>query len=491
MEKLYVACEFGLTTSRMVLGTLQHNSLKLGELHRFPTPIIKDKKSLQWDIPTLFQNLVTGLTELGKQDVNLRGISCTSWGGDYLMFDEDDTLLSPVFHHADARSIEGREKVLDKISAETIYEETGTPARNGSTLFQLGAETSRRLKHTRALLPFADGFNHLLGGVACAEASLASTTQLFTPVTKSWSRNLQNGLKLQPRLLPAIVPAGTRLGMLRADIAKQTKLIGTQIIATCSNELAAALSSLPLNHGNDWAYVRIGSETLIGTQVADPIISVGTRALGYHNETCLGGATNFYRRTAGLFILDECRRYWLERDRELCDDVLLHLATTSDPFEALIDPTDLRFTLPGDMPLKIQAYCQETGQEIPRKPGQIIRCVLESLALHYRKVFQETEILTGSRFERLYLFGASENTLLNHFIVDALQVPAIIASPDSAAIGNIVVQALTLGHISSLEAAHEILRSSYKIQAIIPHQSSWEGAAQRMTDLMANVPAEA
>lgn len=483
MEKLYVACEFGARTSRIMLGTLHNKTLKMGELRRFATPISKEKKGLQWNIPALFQEVVTSLNELGKEDVSLAGISCHSWGSDYLLFDREGVLLSPAFHHADPRNAAGRKHVLDKLSPETIYEETGVPLAPSSTLCQLGAETSRRLKQAALLLPFADGFNHLLGGKPCAEASLASTTQLFSPVTKSWSQRVTNDLRLRPELLPEVVAAGTRLGPLRADLAKQSKLEDTEIIATCSNELAAALSSLPLNHGRDWAYLRVGEQTLLGTEVPDPIITIGTQALGYTNETSLGGATNFYRRTVGLSILDACRRYWIERDRELHDDVLMHLATTSPAFEALIDPTHPCFAEPADMPLKIQAYCRETGQEIPRKPGQIIRCVLESLALHYRKVFQETEVLTGSRFGRVFLFGAGENNLLNHFIVDALQVPAIIASPDAAAIGNVVVQALTLGHIDSLEAAHEILRSSYKIQAIIPHQSSWHTAAERATEL--------
>ncbi len=491
MEKLYVACEFGLQTSRVVLGTLENHALKLGELHRFATPVVTEKKSLHWDVQAIFQQVVKALGELGSQEVNLQGISCTSWGGDYLLFDQDDTLLSPVFHHADPRSAKGWQELRGKISPETIYGETGLPPRPGSTLFQLGAETSRRLRHTRVLLPFADGFNHLLGGVACAETSAASTTQLYTPLTKTWSRPLVGSLKLKPGVLPPLVPAGTRLGRLRPDIAKQTGLDTAQIIATCSNELAASLSGLPLNHGRDWAYLRIGSETLIGTEVADPIITVGTQALEYHNETCLGGATNFYRRAPGLFMLEECRRHWIQQDRELNDDVLLHLATMSKPFEAFIDVTDPRFAAPGDMPLKIQAFCRESGQDVPRRPGEIIRCVLESLALHYRQVFHETEVLTGSRFGRVFLFGASENTLLNHFVVDALQVPAIIASPDAAAIGNIIVQALTLGHINSLEAAHEILRNSYKIQAIIPHQSDWDTAAIRARDLNPiPVPAE-
>lgn len=488
MEKLYVACEFGPRISRIMLGALEHNTLKLGELRRFETPVLKDRKTLQWDIAELFQQTLAGLITIGAQDVNIAGVSCNSWGGDYLLFDRDEALLSPAYHFNDVRSEAGWNEVQEKISAETIYEETGSLLRKGSTLAQLGAETSKRLKQSFVLLPFADGFNHLLGGVACAEASLASATQLYSPVTKTWSRRLVADLRLPQAVLPAITPAGTCLGMLKPEIAQQTRLEGTQVIATCSNELAASLSGLPLNHGRDWAYLRIGAETLIGTEVGEAVVTPGTYALGYANETCLGGATNLYRRTVGLSILDECRRYWIERDRELCDDVLMHLATTSASFEVFIDVTDPRFAEPGDMPLKIQAYCKETGQEIPRKPGQIIRCVLEGLALHYRKVFLETEALTGSKFARVYLFGAGENNLLNHFIVNALQVPAIIASPDAVSIGNVVVQALTLGHIGSLEAAHEILRSSYKIQAIIPHHSSWQVAAERLQAMTANAP---
>jgi rhamnulokinase len=136
--------------------------------------------------------------------------------------------------------------------------------------------------------------------------------------------------------------------------------------------------------------------------------------------------------------------------------------------------------------LKIQAFCRETGQEIPRKPGQIIRCVLESLALEYRKEFQLLEQLTGSRFTRLYLFGGAENGLLNHFIVNALQVPVILTSPDSGPIGNVLVQTLALRHIPSLGEAREILRNSIKTQAIVPHPASWETVANRMTELVAS-----
>lgn len=486
MEKLYVACDFGVQTSRIMLGTLHRQTLTVSELRRFKTPVISEKKSLQWNLPEIYRETLLALSEIGAQEVGVSGISCSSWGADYMLFDPDDTLLTPVFHHADPRVVEGVKAVSAKISTDAIYEETGVQSRSGSTLFQLAAESSRRLKRGNRLLPFADGFNHLLGGDRCAELSSASTTQLFNPVTRTWSNRLLSGLGLPMELLPNLVSPGTKLGQLRPDLAKQTRLEDATVIASCSNELSAALAGLPLGHGKDWAYLRVGEESLIGMEMPAPLISKMSRELGYSNESCLGGATNFYKRTVGLWLLEECRRFWITQDRELSDDVLLHLATTSPAFECLINLADARFAEPGDMPLKIQSYCRDTGQEIPRKPGQIVRCVLESLALEYRKTFQELEVITGSKFTRLYLMGGTENGLLNHFVVNAVQVPVILVLPEAAAIGNVLVQALALGHIPSLGEAQEILRSSIKTQAIIPHPTSWDTASNQMLELVAS-----
>jgi rhamnulokinase len=490
MDKLYIACDYGWPISRIMLGTLTGQTLRLAELHRFRTPLTETKGSWQWNIQEIFQQTTTALQQIGHDDVSIHGISCSSWGGDYLLFDKDGALLSPANHHLDANPDEAWPAALREISAGSIYEESGNALRRSSSLFQLCGEPSRRLKQAAHLLPFADGMNNLLGGKPVAEFSLASTTQLFNPALKTWSLRLANDLRLRPGLLPNLVPSGTKLGALRRDLAESAKLDGTQVIASCSYELAAALASLPTDPGTDWAYMRIGSEVRLGALGAVPFINETTLQRGYGNEIVSGGTTNFSKRLVGLEILDACRAHWLKLDRELSDDVLMHLAATSPAFAAFIDPTDPRFADPTDMPLKVQAYCRETGQEIPRKPGQIIRCVLESLALQYRRAFQELEWLTGRKFNRLHLFGASENTLLNHFIVNALQVPAILAPPEAVSIGNIVTQAQALGHIRSREVLHETLHHSFKIQGIIPQPASWDGAAEQMEQLLEAARAE-
>ena len=196
----------------------------------------------------------------------------------------------------------------------------------------------------------------------------------------------------------------------------------------------------------------------------------------------------WYKPVPGLWILDECVRFWQENQRDMDIDMLMHLMGPAEPFESLIDPTDPRFVEAGDMPLKIQAYCKETDQPEPRKPGAIARCILESLALSYRKTLREIEAFTDSKIDRLYILAGSSNIMLNHFTANALNIPAILASPNAAAIGNVMVQALALGHIKTLEEAREIVRRSVKLEAIIPHTTSWDPAYERflaLSDLLA------
>src|ERR1039458_980394 len=221
----------------------------------------------------------------------------------------------------------------------------------------------------------------------------------------------------------------------------------------------------------------------MGTQIAQPIITYATCEQNFSNETSYGGSIHFSKQTVGLWILEECRRFWKEKDREIDDSLLTHLAGSAPPFDSLINPADPQFLEPGDMPLKIQAFCRETRQPVPRKPGPIIRCVMESLALQYRKTLQEIEEVTGRHFGRLYLLGGPANALLKHFIANAVRLPLVVVPADAAATGNVIVQALALGHLKSLEQARGVVRNSLKMESLLPYAEAWETAYERLTQL--------
>jgi len=468
-----------------MMGTLDKDALVVSEVRRFPNTPVRDKDSLQWDIPRLYQETLDGLRSVGAYEEAVDSISCDSWAGDYLLFEADGSLITPAYHYGDPRTQEGIQKGLSLVPKESLYQETGVQPMLANTFFQLAAEKPRRLGRAGHLLPIADAFNYLLSGIPRFEVSLAGATQLFNPVTNSWSPRLLSAAQLPSKLFPPLVSAGKELGPLRPEIVKSTALDDALVVTTCSHETAAALAGLPIVPGESWAYLRVGSWATMGTEVARPIITEKSSSLGFSNEPGYGGSVRFSKQTVGLRILEECRRFWKDQDREIDDTLLTHLAGSAPPFESLINPEDPRFLSSGDMPLKIQAFCRETKQPVPRKPGPIIRCILESVALSYRKALQEMEEVTGRQVARIYLLSSSANPLLNHFIANAVRRPLVMAPPDTAAVGNIIVQALTLGHVESLEQAREIVRKSIKTEVLLPYANTWDTAFTRLVNLRA------
>ncbi len=479
----YVACDLSADHGRVALGSLYKGKLSICEIRRFQNQPVREKDSLQWNIPQLYHETLEGLRGIGAHEEPVDSISCSSWGADYLLFDSDGSLVTPTYHHRDSRTEAGMKAVFAKLPWEAIYEETGVQRVAGNTLFQLGAEKAKRLKRAR-LMPVADGFNYLLAGVPRVEMSLASTTQLYDPITNAWSDRLLSALELSPDLFPPLTAAGTRLGPLRPEISKETGLEDPQVVTSCSHEPAAALAGLPIQKGETWAYLQTGATAALGTELVGPIINEVSREWNFTNELGFGGSVHFFKQLPGLWILDECHQFWKEKDREIDGDLLMHLAVSAEPFESLIDFSDPRFLTPGDMPMKIQMFCRETGQTVPRKPGPTARCILESLALLYRKTLHELECLTGREFNHLYLIGGPGNSLLNHFTANALRLPMIIAPPNITSIGNVVVQALAMGHVKSLEEAREIVRTSFKTETIVPHAAAWDSAYNRLSELV-------
>ena len=489
MDNLYVACDFGTESGRVMLGTLQKDKLVISEVRRFPNEPSIEKGSLHWNIPQLYQQTMEALREIGGYEENIRSVSCSSWAGDYLVFGSDITLLTPTSRPPEARIAAAMEELFKNTPPESLYNQTGVIPSTTDMLFQVAAEASKRFKHAEHLMPIADSFNFLFSGVPSVEWSLAGGTQLFSPTDNAWISALINATKLPPKVVPKVfpklVPAGTKLGPLSAHVASDTKLEDVEVIAGCSHRLAAALAGLPVDNREHWAFLLPGSTALMGTELRGPIISEMGRNLGFSNERGANGSIRFSKRTVGDWILSECQSYWKAHDRDLDGDVITHLAISSEPFEALINPNDPQFAEPGDMPLKIQAYCKETGQNVPRKPGPIMRCVLESIALQYRKTLAEIEYLTGREIRRLYLLGGSKGDLLANFTANALQIPVSIVPADAVAIGNILVQAVTMGQLESWDRARELAGRSFKLDTIIPHPAVWTGSYERFTELAA------
>jgi rhamnulokinase len=484
MRNYYIACDFGAESGRVMMGELSRGKLVLSEVHRFVNEPIQDKNGIYWDVPRLFQEMLAGLEKVSQREDPIAGISCDSWGVDYFLFEHDGSLITPTHHYRDPRCEAGMKSFLAHTPWETVYAETGIQKLPFNTLFQLAGENPKRLRQAHQLLPIGDGFNYLLSNVPRVEVSMASTTQLYNPVTRMWSNRMLGALRLSPKLLPPLVGSGTVLGPMRQDFAKQRAFEETKVVASCSHDTGAAVAALPVS-GDNWAFLSSGTWSLMGVEQAEPMITEAARDLNFTNEIGYGHSVRVLKNIVGLWIVQECRRYWAQREQELDYQVMTHLAGAAQPFQSLINPADPRFLTPGDMPAKVAAFCKETGQIVPRKPGEVIRCVLESLALYYRKTLKELEHLTGRKVEKLYVVGGgTKNTLLNHFTANALQIPLVIGPTEATAAGNILVQAIALGQLKSLKEARDVVRESFTCEIIQPHAAAWDAAYARLTQLI-------
>ena len=468
-----------------MLGTLENGRLELEELHRFPNTPVKTGALLCWDIQSLFLELKLGLKKAAVGNLRIESISTDSWGLDYILFDENGGIIDPTFHYRDSRTARGVADTQARVDWKTIFFETGIQFMAINTLYQLAAEAPERLDCAHRLLLIGDGFNFLLSGAARAEESLASTTQLYNPRTRSWSRLLLQTMRFPEKLFPSIVPSGTKLGVLKAEIARETGLGAIEVIATCSHDTGAAVAAVPAS-GENWAYLSSGTWSLMGVEVSAPILADTCRELNFTNEIGFGGSVRLLKNIVGLWIVQECRREWAKAGQNYDYPTLANLAARAAPFLSLINPADARFLSPDDMPAKITAFCKETGQPAPVHPGGMIRCVLESLALLYRRTLLQIEKIINKRIERLHIVGGgSQNVLLNQFAANALQLPVLAGPVEATAAGNVLIQAITLKHLPSLAAARQVVRSSSQLTEFLPREREiWASAYDRFTGLV-------
>jgi rhamnulokinase len=485
MATYYLACDLGADSGRVILGTLDNGKISIEEMHRFPTGATKVSGALHWEFDRLLNELKTGLKQAAAKKLPIAGISTDSWGVDYVLYDERGLAMSPVWCYRDPRTAQGVETVRAKVDWPTIFAETGIQFMALNTIYQVATEPAERLAKAKQLLLIGNAFNYFCSGVARNEVSLASTTQLYDPVRKQWSRRLFSALGLREDLFAPICASGTRLGPMKENLAKEVGLPPMEVIATCSHDTGAAVAAVPASAGN-WAYLSSGTWSIMGVEKPEPVINDQSRKLGFTNEIGFGGSVRLLKNIIGLWLIQESRRHWIKQGKKFEFAELDDMAAKAPPFISLINPDDPRFLSPDNMPVKIAEFCRETGQPEPKDIGACVRCIYESLALLYRVTLRKLERLTGEKIERLHIVGGgSQAALLNQFTANATQIPVLAGPGECTALGNILIQAIALGHLPSHAAAREVVRNSFELKTFTPQDAAqWDTAAARFEKLL-------
>lgn len=486
-SKHYVACDLGAESGRVILGTLAGGKIQLEEVHRFANNPVRIQGSLRWNVLGIFEELKRGLREVAAKNLPVAGLSVDSWGVDYVLFNQRQPMLSVPYHYRDSRTECTFAKALEEVGRKQIFAETGIQFMSLNMLYQLIAEVEENpelVGIADQFLNISDYFHYLFCGAVRAEESLASTTQIYNPSTRKWSAELIRQFEFPETLFPQIVPSGTRLGRLKPELCAETGLAEIEVIASCSHDTGAAVAAVPAE-GDNWAYLSSGTWSLIGVELTAPLINDAAREHNFTNEAGFDGTTRFLKNIVGLWLLQESRRAWARQGLQLDYAEINRLAEEAEPFRSVVNPNDARFLKPQDMPEEIAASCRESGQPEPETPGQFARCILESLALLYGQSLDVLEQLTDRQISTLHIVGGgSQSELLNQFAANATGRTVLAGPVEATAIGNLLIQAIALGDLESLEELRRVVRASFAIKKYEPQQSAeWEQAKQRFAKL--------
>ncbi len=477
-ESKYLAIDLGASSGRVIVGTIEENKLKLEEIYRFPNSSIQIGESLYWDLLSLFKEMKNALLKyVKKYGTSLESIGVDTWGVDFVLLDENNELIGPMHHYRDKRTVGMIEEMCKVVPKQEIFNQTGIQFMelNSSTqIYSMVKNKSPRLKITKIFMMLPDYFNYLLSGVIVSEFSDATTTQLYNPVKKEWAYDIIKKLGLKPEWFQKIVPGGTILGSIQDYIAEEVGLNKrTKIIAPLTHDTGSAYAAVPVDMNEyeegEFGILSSGTWSLIGVELKNPIISDKALRYNYTNEGGINGTIRFLKNITGMWLIQECKKLWEKDNLRLTWDDIEREAQKEESFQFFINPDDHTFMNPSNMINAIKNYCKTTNQKIPETIGQLSRPIFECLAFRYREAIENLEDTTGYKIRVLHIIGGgSQNALLNQFTANVLNIPVKAGPIEATAIGNLLVQALSLGKIKTIIELRQIVRNSFPIIEFTP-----------------------
>ncbi len=461
MSRYYLAVDIGASSGRHMLGYLEDGKMRLEEIYRFENGMVNKDGKLLWDTQRLFTEILNGMKACRETGRIPESMSVDTWAVDYVLLDGQDQVIGDTFGYRDSRTNECDEAVYRLIGESELYARTGIQKQMFNTVYQLMADKLQRpqvLDKAKTFLMLPDYFQFLLTGKKVSEYTNGTSTQLVSPVTKQWDRELIRLLGYPEEMfLPLQIP-GSEVGNLRADIAKQVGY-DCKVVLCGSHDTASAVMAVPKPAG-DGLYISSGTWSLMGVELAEADCMEESRQANFTNEGGYGYRFRYLKNIMGLWMIQSVRHELHDRYSfaELC-----RMADEQE-LTSLVDANDNCFLSPESMIREIQGYCSRTGQKEPETPGEIAGVIYRSLAQCYGKTVREIEKNTGRSYESIHVIGGGANAAyLNRLTAQATGKTVYAGPGEATAIGNIMAQMIGAGELKGLAEARKCVAESFEI----------------------------
>jgi rhamnulokinase len=481
-----LAMDLGGSSGKIFASRFDGKKIEIKEIHRFHNEPIEAVGRFYWDILGIYANLLEGIRRAAPEGFTSFGVD--SFCNDYGLLDRSGSLFSQVYMYRDSRT-EGLPERMDReFPPRELYRRTGCQRARFNTLMQLAAQMEGPdrflLENADTMLFVPDLLNYFLCGEKAAEYTIASVSQVYNRLENKWDEEILRSIHVPEGIFPPVVPSAVPLGPARASVCARTGAKPFSVCTVGHHDTASAVVAVP-SLEEHFAYISSGTWSLMGTETNEMIATEETYRRNFANEGGVGGKNRFLKNIMGLWLVQECKRQYDALGVRLTFAEMDFEAEKAAPFRSLIDPDDPLFFQPGDMIGKIQRKCREWKQPVPETPGEVNRCIKESLALAYRRTLERIETAAGFTVPDIHIIGGgARSTLLNRFTASAICRPVLVGPFEAAAVGNLCAQYIAAGEIKGLGEARRIVRESFEIHEYLPENNAgWEDAYGRFLEI--------
>jgi rhamnulokinase len=458
-----LAIDIGASGGRHILSHVEGGRLVLEEVYRFPNVLEECDGHLCWSLNTLWSHVISGLRECKRLGKIPTSLGVDTWAVDYVLLNKNKERLGDSIAYRDSRT----RPYVDKIPADKLYARTGIAFQPFNSVYQLLSTPPELLCDARYFLMIPDYLHYLLSDRICNEVTNASTTALLDPRTRHWDRAALRMAGLPETLFSdPPLPPGASLGNLRGEIAD---LVGfdCEVILPATHDTGSAFLAVPIASQNT-AILSSGTWSLLGAELDAPLLTEAARNAGFTNELGYGGNIRFLRNIMGLWMV-QCIRHELGDRYSYAQ--LADMALSGATYAEMVDATDPRFLAPCSMIGEIRAALVQQCARLPESNGQLMSCVLHSLAKAYARALADLRTLTGRPMNALHIVGGGcRNHVLNQWTADAAGVPVYTEPDECTALGNVMAQLLARGQWETVAQARECVSQSFRGQTYQPQK---------------------
>ena len=479
MTKRVLAFDFGASSGRAIIGCFDGEKITLEEVHRFSNDPVSVGGTVYWDVLRLFYEIKQGIIK-ARMAGGFDSIGIDTWGVDFGLIDKEGKLMENPIHYRDARTVGMVDEAFKTMPREKIYGITGIQFMELNTLFQLISLKKNRpwmLERADKMLFMPDLFAYMLTGKMCAEYSIASTSQIIDLKTKSWSKELLEAFGIKEDIFAPLVKPGTVLGMLTPEICEECGVDPVPVISVCGHDTQSAITSVPCEDGK-FAFLSSGTWSLFGTELEKPIVNETSLNINITNEGGFDDTVGFLKNIIGLWLIQESRRQWQRQGEDYSYADLEKLALAAEPFKCFIDPDAPEFVPHGNIPKRVQEFCEKTGQYVPQTVGEIMRCIYESLAMKYKLTFEKLCECTERDYPVIHVIGGgTKDTLLCQLTANSCNRTVKAGPIEATVMGNVAVQLMSDNSVADISEARKIVANSSELKVYEPADvEKWEEA---------------